>query len=311
MLLKPWQWRQYKTGSISLCMIMKNEEKRLARCLESVKGLCDEIIITDTGSTDYSVDIAKSYNATVLHKPWCDDFSAVRNHGIERASCDWILILDPDEVISLKDHAYFRRIAADYRYHAYRLHTRNYTHDLRQQGALHNPGDYAEGAGFPGFVLSTKARFFLRAAGLRFRGVWHELLDWDIEAKKAPVATVEIPVHHFPGEITQASYKEKAAFYNRLGLKKVKEWPYNPQAWHELFVSYMVLQNYRSAAYCAAKALKYGIPVAGRMFSQARALNELGAKDLGNLAFEKGVCLLYPNLTHSDPQKRTLDDLKI
>ena len=311
MILKPWQWQKYKSGTISLCMIMKNEEARLARCLESVKGFVDEINIADTGSNDRSLDICKHYGANVIHHVWRDDFSAARNDSIDMATCDWVLILDPDEVISRKDHDKIKRIAGDYRFHAYRLHTRNYTGDLRQQGALPNPGDYEEGTGYPGFVLSTKARMFLRCTGLRFRGVWHELLDWDIDVHKTPTATVEIPIHHFPGEINQASYKEKAAFYNRLGIKKVQEWPYNAQAWHELFVSYMIMQDYRNAAFCAAKALKLGLPVAGRYFSQARALNELNAKDLGKLAFEKGVCMLYPDLTHIDPQKRTTKDLVI
>lgn len=311
MITKPWQWRQYKSGAISLCMIMKNEAKVLARCLESVKDIVEEIVIVDTGSTDESIKIAESFGAKIIKRKWTDDFSTARNTGIEKATCDWILILDPDEILSLKDHDKIKHICSDYRFHAYRLHTRNYTLDIRQQGALPNTNDYAEGKGYPGFILSTKTRLFLRVTGLRFKGAWHELLDWDIEIQKTPVATIEIPVHHYPHEISQASYKEKALFYNRLGLKKIREWPFNPQAWHELFVSYMVLKDYRKASYCAARTLKLGIPTPGRLFSQSRALNELGAKNEGRLAFEKAVCMLYPNLTHYDPKKKTLEDLII
>jgi len=311
MIAHKWNWSPHSIGKISLCMIMKNEAKVLERCLAGVRGLVDEIIIADTGSTDSSIEIAKSLGADVFSIPWDDDFSAARNAPIERAKGDWILILDPDEVLSPRDHSKIRTYISDIRYSAYRIHTRNYSHDVRQQGALPNSNDYKEGEGYPAYVLSTKTRLFRRSAGLRFKGVYHELLDWDIELKRTPVASVEVPIHHYPHEISQKSHKDKALFYNRLGRKKAKQWPTNPQSWHELFVSYMVLQDYKNAAYCAARALKLGVPVAGRYFSQARALNELNAKDLGKLAFEKGICLLYPHLTHIDPKKRPIDDLTI
>jgi len=63
------------SDSISLCMIMKDEEKRLGRCLDSVYGLVDEIIIVDTGSTDRSIKIAHEHGARVMNSPWCDDFA--------------------------------------------------------------------------------------------------------------------------------------------------------------------------------------------------------------------------------------------
>jgi glycosyltransferase involved in cell wall biosynthesis len=292
-------------------MIMKNESRVIQRCLDSVKGLCSEVIIADTGSTDNSINIARNNGATVFSIPWTDDFSAARNASIARATADWILILDPDEILSRKDHDSIRTYVCDSRFHAYRLHTRNYTRDLRQQGALANPNDYAEGRDYPGFILSTKTRLFRRSAGLKFRGVWHELLDWDIELKKLAVATVKVPIHHYPHEISQASFREKSLFYNRLGLKKVKEWPYNPQSWHELFVSCMALGKYKKALYAAARALKLGAPTSGRFFSMARAFNEIGAKDFGTLAFEKGICLLYPNLTHIDLDKKSNKALEL
>ena len=83
--------------SISLCMIVKNEAPLLPRCLESIKDHVEEIIVVDTGSTDNTVDIAKSYGATVYHHPWEEDFSKHRNQSISYAHGDWILIMDADE----------------------------------------------------------------------------------------------------------------------------------------------------------------------------------------------------------------------
>lgn len=84
---------------ISLCMIMRDEEAHLARCLTSVRGAVDEIIIVDTGSVDRSVEIAERFGATVLHEEWKGDFAAPRNTAIDAASGDWILVLDADEEV--------------------------------------------------------------------------------------------------------------------------------------------------------------------------------------------------------------------
>lgn len=82
---------------LSACMIVKNEEAMLERCLNSIKHLVDEIIIVDTGSTDSTVEIAKSFNARIFHHPWEDDFSKHRNQSISYATGDWILVIDADE----------------------------------------------------------------------------------------------------------------------------------------------------------------------------------------------------------------------
>jgi tetratricopeptide (TPR) repeat protein len=94
--------------TISLCMIVKNEEAMLAQCLESVSGIVDEIIIVDTGSEDRTVEIAKRYGARVYHHPWENDFSLARNQSLGYATCDWIFILDADEVLVKEDFAKLR-----------------------------------------------------------------------------------------------------------------------------------------------------------------------------------------------------------
>lgn len=85
--------------TISLCMIVKNEEDCLARCLDSVKDAVKEMIIVDTGSTDRTVEIAESFSAHVLHYEWTGDFAAARNVGLDAATGDYILVLDADEYL--------------------------------------------------------------------------------------------------------------------------------------------------------------------------------------------------------------------
>jgi len=85
------------TSTVSLCMIVKNEEAYLADCLASAKPFVDEMVIVDTGSTDRTVEIAQRFGANVFHFPWCDDFAAARNESLRHASGDWILEVDADE----------------------------------------------------------------------------------------------------------------------------------------------------------------------------------------------------------------------
>lgn len=89
--------------SISLCMIVKNEQEVLDRCLSSVKDLVDEIIIVDTGSTDSTKQIAKKYTKKIYNFKWIDDFSAARNFSFSKATKDYIMWLDADDVIFKKD----------------------------------------------------------------------------------------------------------------------------------------------------------------------------------------------------------------
>ncbi|HAM80936.1 glycosyltransferase [Ornithinibacillus bavariensis] len=89
--------------SISLCMIVKNEEEVLARCLDSVKDIVDEINIVDTGSTDNTVEIANRYTNRVFHFEWIGDFAAARNESFKYATKDYILYLDADDVLLEED----------------------------------------------------------------------------------------------------------------------------------------------------------------------------------------------------------------
>lgn len=89
--------------SLSLCMIVKNEEKNLENCLNSVKNIVDEIIIVDTGSIDKTKSIARKYTDKVYDFVWCDDFSKARNYSISKATKDYIIWLDADDIVLEKD----------------------------------------------------------------------------------------------------------------------------------------------------------------------------------------------------------------
>lgn len=85
--------------SLSLCMIVRDEEKVLGRCLASVKGLADEVVIVDTGSADRTKEIAAQYTDRIYDFVWEDDFSAARNFAFQKGTCDYLMWLDADDVI--------------------------------------------------------------------------------------------------------------------------------------------------------------------------------------------------------------------
>ncbi|MBU3093781.1 glycosyltransferase [Clostridium sp. CF011] len=96
--------------TISLCMIVKNEEDVLGRCLDCIKDIVDEIIIVDTGSTDNTKKIAQEYTDDFFNFQWIDDFSAARNFSFSKAKMDYILWLDADDIILEEDIKKFKQL---------------------------------------------------------------------------------------------------------------------------------------------------------------------------------------------------------
>ena len=93
---------------LTIGMIVKNEEKWLDKCLSAIRPILDnidcELIITDTGSTDKTIEIARKYTDKVLHFDWCDDFSAARNYGLKKANGEWFMMLDADDIFRSCDN---------------------------------------------------------------------------------------------------------------------------------------------------------------------------------------------------------------
>lgn len=90
-------------ASVSACLIVKNEEELLPACLESIRNWVDEIIVVDTGSTDRTMEIARSFGAKVYEHPWEGSFSKARNFSLQYATKDWLFIIDADERVYAED----------------------------------------------------------------------------------------------------------------------------------------------------------------------------------------------------------------
>ena len=98
---------------ISLCMIVRNEENVLGRCLQCAQSFADEIIVVDTGSTDGTKTIAENFTKKVFDFPWTDDFAAARNYSFSKATRDYIMWLDADDVVRPEDQEKILQLKKD------------------------------------------------------------------------------------------------------------------------------------------------------------------------------------------------------
>jgi O-antigen biosynthesis protein len=213
-----------KKITLSLCMIVKNEEKFLVNCLKSIRDIVDEMIVVDTGSTDRTKDIATAFGAQVFDFPWTGDFSTARNYSLEQANCDWILILDADEVISNLDHKRLLKIIdkGKQKSVAFDIVTRNYLGKSGAAGWMENDGSYPQEEKGIGWYASNKVRLFRNNGLVRFENPIHELLEASLNQAGIPIEKCTIPIHHY-GRLDHDKVLAKGLDYYQLGRKKLEE----------------------------------------------------------------------------------------
>jgi len=166
-------------GSLSLCMMVKNEERNLARCLESVRGLAAELIVVDTGSTDATTSIAAAYGAQVIPFDFTIvDFAKARNQAIARASSRWILILDADETLDAASTPTIEKLLAGNENAGYFLERHNHSSDSETP--------------FMDYVV----RLFPNRPNHRYHGRVHETVDASILAGGGRLHKTDIRIDH-------------------------------------------------------------------------------------------------------------------
>jgi tetratricopeptide (TPR) repeat protein len=156
---------QPATGlTLSLCMIVRDEEQMLPRCLAAAAPFVDEIVIVDTGSKDATIEIARSFGARVIEHPWTGSFSEPRNISFEAATGDWVLYLDADEVLTPEDGPRLRGLTGRTWREAFYLVETSYL------------GELGDGAA----MVNNALRMFRNRPGYRFKDrlheqIWHTL----------------------------------------------------------------------------------------------------------------------------------------
>ena len=263
---------------ISLCMITKNEEGFLPRCLASVKELVAEIIIVDTGSTDRTTEIAQGHGAKIYQHPWEDDYSKHRNQSISYATGDWILIMDADEVIAKKDLDRIREVLNTVGADGFFFTLRNYESSSNLANLTLNPEDYEEGKGFPGFISSDFIRLFRNDPSIYFTGRVHETVTQTIAQSAKATFNTGIPIHHYC-KVRSDRIKRKQDSYLALGMKRLDENPNDSIAYKGLCDQLLELGMLRDALDIADRGLAVFPDMLDLRFNRGLALDRLGMQN--------------------------------
>ena len=285
-----------KKKSVSLCMIVKNEEGRLAKCLESVKPVVDEMIVVDTGSSDRTRDIAKVFGAKIYEYEWCDDFSKARNFSLSKASGDWVFLLDADETISTLDHETFRELVEKPFPSpiAYLVETKNYTLLANMMGWSANDGAYkTEEAGI-GHTSSIKVRLFPNMPGVQFHYPVHEMVEPSLEDCGISKRKCPITVHHY-GKLDETSQKNKKETYYHIGVKKLNELGNDLFALRELAIQAAEIDKHEEAIELWASVISLRPDMPEAFVNKGSAHWQTGQYEDALLCAEKAISLA-PNL---------------
>jgi glycosyltransferase involved in cell wall biosynthesis len=165
--------------ALSLCMIVKNEERNLPRCLDSVQDLASELIIVDTGSTDATPRVAASYHAEVIPFDFTIvNFAAARNHAISRARGQWILVLDADEALAPESAPKIKELVALGENAGYFLERHNHSSDSESP------------------ITDYVVRLFPNRPNYRYHGRVHEIIDRSILSGSGRLHKTDIRINH-------------------------------------------------------------------------------------------------------------------
>jgi glycosyltransferase involved in cell wall biosynthesis len=205
-------------------MIVKNEQDCLGRCLESVRDHVDEIIIVDTGSTDRTVEIAKSYGARIYHHPWENDFSKHRNQSLSYATGDWIFQLDADEELFAEDGSLLRDVIrkgkADY------YNCRFY--DIKKDGSVRG--------------VFNLIRLFKNGSGMHYTQKVHNQLRTTGEG-----AFSLIRIRHYGYDLSEEKMEAKHIRTTTLLKEMLETDPEDAYCRHQLASSYSMHREYDKA----------------------------------------------------------------
>jgi tetratricopeptide (TPR) repeat protein len=205
---------QPATGlTLSLCMIVRDEEEMLPRCLAAVAPAVDEIIVVDTGSQDRTIEIAESFGARVIEFEWTGSFSDARNVSFDAATSDWIIYLDADEVLVTDDVDKLRALTGRTWREAFYLFETNFT------------GEAEDGSA----VTFSPLRVFRNRPEYRFEGRLHEQIAQNLPSylpERLEYTSVRVEHYGYLGAVRDA--KEKSKRNIELLLEQRKEAPPTP-----------------------------------------------------------------------------------
>jgi len=245
-------------------MIVKNEEKFLAGCLESVKNIVDEIIIVDTGSTDKTIEIANSYNAKVYHFEWKNDFSLARNESIKHATGDWILILDADERLNPGQEAKIKKYL---NLNFDGLYVRIISTD--KNGELY---------------VTEYPRLFRKIDGVKFERKIHEQISSSILKLGGKLAKTDITITHLGYSQDDETMRKKYERNLRILLEELEENPDDAHTCYHIGITKTLIGEQEEGI----KYLKKAISIPREKSNINDSLRAFIYNIFGNYEFKRG-----------------------
>ena len=189
-----------QNDTVSLCLIVKDEEKCLARCLESFTDVVDEICILDTGSTDQTVEIAGRFGAKIEFFAWNNDFGGARNRNLDMATMDWIMVADADEYLRQEDVQTLRQALRLKQYDGFLIKTLNFNQEGSQQ-----------------YIVNLNQRIFKNNGNFRYQGRIHEQVVC-IDPTKKGESFVAIDVGFYHTGYLRSEREEKLKIQRNLAI---------------------------------------------------------------------------------------------
>lgn len=226
--------KKRKRATLSVCMIVKNEERMLPRCLQSIKNIADEIIVVDTGSTDRTMEIARSFGARVYEHPWQKDFSLHRNQSISYATGDWILQIDADEELDPGSEEVLRNAIANApeRLAGYAVSIRDFDRQGQVRLVFHYP------------------RLYRNRIGVYYQGIVHNQV-----VLPGPSAISSIVLNHYGYDLDRKTMLRKFKRSIALLRKLVREDPGNPTPLFYLTNTYSMYHRHAKVIEYAEKTI--------------------------------------------------------
>lgn len=274
--------------TLSVCIIVKNEEMCIQRSLQSIQRLVDELIIVDTGSTDKTISIAQQFTDKIFSFSWNDDFSAARNFALLKATGDWILVLDADEVIAAEDHKKIRQLIEKDTATAYFLHQKEYTNDTTLTGFQYSLNKDAYSNECLGYVVVENAiRLFRRAPWIQFSWRIHESVTPTLEEKGILPLDSGLFIHHYKQEKGKEAQHQKMLRYLTIGEQQILETPHLAKPHYEVGLIYYALGRQSDAIAAFQRALFLDPSLYRAYYKLGRCFVKLGRNEDAHTAFEK------------------------
>ncbi|MFT4553398.1 MAG: glycosyltransferase involved in cell wall biosynthesis [Chlamydiales bacterium] len=257
---------------LTLCLIVKNESRFLEKCVRSVDSIVSKIVIVDTGSTDDTLEIARSLTPDVMEVPFKNNFSEARNYALQFVDTPWVLYLDADECFEKKEAEALLQVAqsSPSNISGYRVWRYNFF-------------------GNGGWYTSKNLKLFRNDPTIRYEGLVAESVKNSITRYGGEILDAPVVLNHF-GHCRSADDRDKKAeYYLRLMKEEVKQDPKNHRILGYIGLIQRTLGKFDEALEAVEKSVSLGSDSSHSYYCQAQVLRSVGKDEEALEAYKKSL----------------------